>query len=225
MSNINYYLVRPYPSAINRIAEFKKQGIIAIGWSDLGDVSGDQKPELRAKLEEYYKADQKKLRSTLGTFMIFCLDLKKGDYILAPENKMGSIHIAQVTGDYYYNSEAYKSDYAHQRKVKWIDRTFSRREIDELNNTRFAGALKFPGTAANLNEYRTEISALIGIKPEENNAAATAVNTSQLMKTSYPLRPDIYCDISFPTDMTVAEAQRLATFVSTLSFEIPGKND
>jgi hypothetical protein len=182
--------------------------------SDLGDVSGKGKSELRTALESYFSAsDQKKLRSTLGTFMIFCLDLKVGDYIIAPENKMGAVHVAQITSDYYYDASAVDLDFAHQRKVEWLSKTFSREAIAALNNERLVGALKFPGTAANLQEYSAELSMLLGI------------NAIQFITASYPLRPNVCCNVSFPTDMTAAEAQRFATFISTLSFDAPVKND
>lgn len=226
MSKPNYYLVRPYPNGVNRISEFKERGCIGIGWSDLGDVSGKGKSELRTALESYFSAsDQKKLRSTLGTFMIFCLDLKVGDYIIAPENKMGAVHVAQITSDYYYNASAVDLDFAHQRKVEWLSKTFSREAIAALNNERLVGALKFPGTAANLQEYSAELSMLLGIKATDNIQATIAANAIQFITASYPLRPNVCCNVSFPTDMTAAEAQRFATFISTLSFDAPVKND
>lgn len=226
MTSSNFYLVRPYPGGINRINEFKERGCIGIGWSDLGDVSGKQKHELRAALESYYPiSEQKKLRSTLGTFMIFCLDLKPGDYIIAPENKMGAIHVAQITSNYYYDASAVSLDFAHQRKVEWHRETFSRERIAALNNDRLVGALKFPGTAANLQEYRSELSILLGIQSTDTIQTAAAADAVKFMKTSYPLRPNVFCDVSFPTDMTAAEAQRFATFISTLSFDTPARND
>lgn len=222
MSKPNYYLVRPYPNGENRIAEFKEHGCIGIGWSDLGDVSGKDKAKLRIALENYFSdSDHKKLRSTLGTFMIFCLDLKVGDYIIAPENKMGPIHIAKITSDYFYDASVVDLDFAHQHKVEWVAKTFSREEIAALNNKRLVGALKFPGTAANLQEYCAELSMLLGINPADSTQAITTVDALQFMTTSYPLRPNVCCNVSFPIDMTVAEAQRFATFISTLSFDTP----
>ncbi|EAE3172391.1 hypothetical protein CKN99_13100 [Carnobacterium maltaromaticum] len=229
MSKPNYYLVRPYPNGVNRITEFKKRGCIGIGWSNLGDVSGKGKAELRTALESYFSAsDQKKLRSTLGTFMIFCLDLKVGDYIIAPENKMGAIHVAQITSDYYYDASAVDLDFAHQREVKWLSETFSREAIAALNNERLVGALKFPGTAANLQEYHSELATLLSINTTHETGCCNespTTNISQLVKASYPLRLNVYCDVSFPADMTPEEAQRFATFISTLSFNPSSKSE
>lgn len=223
MPNINYYLVRPYPNGVNRIKDFKERGCIGIGWSDLKDVSGMREPELRASLENYLStSNEKKLRSTLGTFKIFCLDLKVGDYVIAPENKMGDIHIARITSDYYYDKDAISLDFAHQRKAEWSSVIIPRSKIAEMNNERLVGALKFPGTAANLQEYHSELATLLGINTTHETGCCNespTTNISQLVKASYPLRLNVYCDVSFPADMTPEEAQRFATFISTLSFK------
>lgn len=229
MSNIHYYLVRPYPNGVNRIKDFKERGCIGIGWSDLKDVSGMGEQELRAALEKYLStSNEKKLRNTLGTFKIFCLDLKVGDYVIAPENKMGDIHIARITSGYYYDDDAISLDFAHQRKAEWSDVIIPRSKIAEMNNKRLVGALKFPGTAANLQEYHSELATLLGINTtQETNCrnGGPATKISQLVKASYPLRLNVYCDVSFPADMTPEEARRFATFISTLSFNPSGKSD
>lgn len=227
MPDINFYLVRPYPDGVNRIKEFKERGCIGIGWSGLKDVTGMRKAELREALANYL-SDEKQLRSTLGTFIIFCLDIKVGDYIIAPENKMGDIHIARITSDYYFDKNAVDLDFAHQRKAEWSSVAISRDKIAAMNNERLVGALKFPGTAANLQAYRSELSALLAvntINEISSFAEPSKVDDRQLIKTSYPLRPNVNCEVSFPPDMTSAEAQRFATFISTLYFSSPNTND
>ena len=41
------WLVRPYPSNINRINEFQTENIVAIGWPGIGDLTG--KPDKTSK--------------------------------------------------------------------------------------------------------------------------------------------------------------------------------
>ena len=46
------WLVRPYPTNINRINEFQTENIVAIGWPGIGDLTGKTRQDLKEILSK-----------------------------------------------------------------------------------------------------------------------------------------------------------------------------
>ena len=109
---------------------FLKKNYIAIGWTEMGDLS------LYEATREAFKAgfikaypDTKKpgaIRTGSGQPFRFVHEMKVGDIVLYPSKKDRHIHIGRVEGPYQYNLDI-EYGYPHHRAVKWlksIPRTF-----------------------------------------------------------------------------------------------------
>ena len=100
---------------------FLKQGKIAIGWREMGDLSAikDTREAFRAKYQAVYP-DAKKGSIPTGSGMLyrFCHEVQLGDYVVYPSRSNRMINIGQVTGDYVY--DASQPEYVQTRTVKWL---------------------------------------------------------------------------------------------------------
>jgi len=79
--------------------------------------------------------------------------IQRGDIALCPDGK-GRYHVAEVTGDYYYDPERILF---HRRPVTWLNVGIDRAAMsDALRHS--AGAV---GTVSNLTKYRDELEKLL----------------------------------------------------------------
>ncbi len=100
---------------------FLKQGKIAIGWREMGDLSmiDDNRDAFKARYQSVYP-DAKKGSIPTGSGMLyrFCHEVQSGDYIVFPSKSDRMINIGEVTGDYVY--DAAQPEYVQTRTVKWL---------------------------------------------------------------------------------------------------------
>jgi len=100
---------------------FLKQGKIAIGWREMGDLSAiiDNREAFKAKYQSVYP-DAKKGSIPTGSGMLyrFCREVQVGDYVVFPSKSDRMINIGEVTGDYIY--DAAQPEYVQTRTVKWL---------------------------------------------------------------------------------------------------------
>lgn len=100
---------------------FLKEGVIAIGWKAIGDLSL-LPPDRESMKEIYAKAypDDPKGSIPTGVGMLyrFYHEVKEGDYVVYPSKLDRKINIGIVKGPYYYDPDEVK--YPQKRKVKWI---------------------------------------------------------------------------------------------------------
>ena len=100
---------------------FLKQGKIAIGWRDMGDLSviADSRDAFKTKYQSVYP-NAKKCSIPTGSGMLyrFCHEVQIGDYVVFPSKSDRMINIGEVTGDYVY--DASQPEYAQTRTVKWL---------------------------------------------------------------------------------------------------------
>lgn len=114
--NNSLWLVRANPENINRLREFIKNDVIAIGWMKLGNLSGKNKNEIVAYLSQNGYSTS---NVTVGVINHFVNNLKVGDLCLIPDDE--KIYVAEVKSDYFYNSNKEAEMYPHQRKVKILN--------------------------------------------------------------------------------------------------------
>lgn len=97
-------------------------------------------------------------RTSVGFLLTICYGLKKGDIVLA-SNGEGGYFVAEIIGDYYYESG---KDLPHRRTVKWLNVVIPRRSMSlKLQNS--TGSI---GTCCNITKYSDEIEKLIaGLTP------------------------------------------------------------
>ena len=208
----NAWLVRPNPQGYDRMQEFLKQSIIAIGWSGIGDLSNLSQDQIRQRLSgPPYNYSSLELGNTYATIDLFVNRMAAGDYVLVPHGH--SIYFAKIESSYLFdkNRDNEEDGYPHQRKVLWLGEPIPRSSLpDTLRN-----ALKIHRSTADLAKYCDIIVSLA------NGEAIpqTITSNDKLLKVDYPLRPDLLVTIEVPRNITKGEALRLGEFVKTLYFK------
>ena len=100
---------------------FLKQGKMAIGWHEMGDLS-QIKPDresFKQKCMQVYP-DVKKGAIPVMTGMLyrFCCEAEIGDYVVFPSKTDRMVNIGKVTGNYEFDPS--QTEYVHMRSVKWL---------------------------------------------------------------------------------------------------------
>ncbi|MEF2794434.1 MAG: hypothetical protein U0N62_03055 [Hydrogeniiclostridium sp.] len=199
--------MRPYPDNIKRLAEFRRDSLVGIGWPSLGDLSGKTKEELKVLISgEPYRLTGNRLGSSYATADIFVNRMQKGDLLLVPDGE--DIFFAEVTGDYTFSAALCSEGYPHQRKVKWL-KNVSRSDLSMA----LRSSLKAHQTAADVSRHYEEIEALAFGKE------SPALGVQKTIPVSYPLRRDFTVRFEVPENLTKGEAKRLASFFEGLYFE------
>jgi 5-methylcytosine-specific restriction protein B len=100
-----------------RWAAFYDEGIIAIGWDEIGDL---KQFETRAVLQEAirhaYETDRDPTNDSLACFQ-FCRDVAVGDLVYVKQGRDRILGVGRVTGEYTY--DASRPDYRNVRLVEW----------------------------------------------------------------------------------------------------------
>lgn len=98
--------------------------IIAIGWSDVGNLSAFSDYEgLRARVYEIYR-DRYKSPGGAGVaasmLWSFINDVESGDIVVSPKKETRELMVGKVTGNYVFDPHAISPDYPNIRKVEWV---------------------------------------------------------------------------------------------------------
>jgi MoxR-like ATPase/plastocyanin len=107
----NYWHIHPGGQASNW-NEQRDSGVIAIGWNDIGDVSGKSNLEIKELLKKHYPEDHPYLN-----FKYF-MSIKKGDIVIASKGKKKIVGIGVAKGEYKFFSQD-DSTYRHTIPVDW----------------------------------------------------------------------------------------------------------
>jgi hypothetical protein len=97
--------------------EFYREGIMAIGWDELGDLG--QYPDhadIAKKLREAYRLPGFPINSSRACFD-FRYSMERGDQVIAKRGRDEVVGYGTVIGDYEFQSE--RSTYRNVRKVRW----------------------------------------------------------------------------------------------------------
>jgi restriction system protein len=115
----NMWMVRAGEGAF-LIDDFKKKGIIAIGWNEISDISGIKRKDKIKKLVEEANIYKKKLQIAVAAGQIgrFLLDFKKEDYVVTYDPTNRVYFVGKIQSDYEYNKTI--CEYHHVRMVKWL---------------------------------------------------------------------------------------------------------
>lgn len=99
---------------------FLQGNVIAMGWSDMGDLS-EIDPNREAFKETYAEvypdATKGSVAVSAGILFRFVHELQSGDYVVFPSKSDRMVNIGKITGDYEY---AEGEDYPQRRKVQWL---------------------------------------------------------------------------------------------------------
>lgn len=100
---------------------FLKSDVIAIGWSDMGDLSNidANRDAFKEKYTQVYP-DAKKRNIATGAGMLYRFrhEVQVGDYVVFPSKSNHEVNIGVVEGEYVYDST--QVEYVQTRKVKWL---------------------------------------------------------------------------------------------------------
>ena len=97
--------------------EFYRDGIMAIGWDELRDLSQyPDQPAIAQKLIEAYKSENRPLNATRACFD-FVHSIKPGDQVIVKRGRAEVVGYGIVTGGYEFRPE--RATYRNVRKVRW----------------------------------------------------------------------------------------------------------
>jgi 5-methylcytosine-specific restriction protein B len=114
-----------------------REGIIAIGWNDLGDLREyNSQAEILAELIQQSDSKKKPSNNSKACWQ-FCRDIKKGDVVIARKGIHQILGVGLVTGSYEYNEDL--SDFHHIHRVQWLlqgnwwyDDNFAQKTLTEV---------------------------------------------------------------------------------------------
>lgn len=113
----HYWLYAPGENA-SKWEEFYKSGIMAIGWSAIGDLSAyATREDMRKAMVDAWGNEKSYKIPSLATWQ-FANEIQQGDIIFVKRGRDTVIGRGMVTSDYIYD-DTVTDDYKHIREVKW----------------------------------------------------------------------------------------------------------
>ena len=100
---------------------FLKNNVIAIGWSDMDDLSAIEasREAFKEKYSQVYpNAKKGSIATGAGMLYRFCHEVQIGDYVVFPSKSNREVNIGVIKGEYVYDSS--QIEYVQTRKVKWL---------------------------------------------------------------------------------------------------------
>lgn len=120
VETVRYWIYSPGDNAC-KWDEFYEAGIMAIGWSGIGDLSVfDNKDAMKKKMKETY-GDQYTYKNAAHATWQFANEIKPGDIIFVKKGMYKVIGRGVVSGEYQYKPELEDEEYeyGHIRTVDW----------------------------------------------------------------------------------------------------------
>lgn len=112
--------------------KFLDESRIYLTWDQLRtDLSAFADPAaLTTHMAGFYSASINTVRNWTGQVWAFSHRIQKGDWVVLPSKLTGTIHIAEVTGDYQFDPKG-ENPYYHWRSVRWIEKGIPRSNFDQ----------------------------------------------------------------------------------------------
>ena len=124
---MNIFHIKTRPNGVEMVQDFVDKSFICIGYSNIGDLTNNDKEEIMYKLESNYGYIDSQLKYHTRVVNMFVNTIKKGDVILILEGDI--VHIG-IVGGYEYICETEIVGTCHVRPVYWVKKI----EKDKLNN-------------------------------------------------------------------------------------------
>ena len=157
--------------------EFYKNGIAAIGWDDLLDLSSYKtKEDLRQKLQKLWPADSSKKNDAHACWQ-FAHDISIGDVIFAKQGFTKLLGYGIVESDYHFNGS--RSNYQHVRKVKWFKGECEMPEGTKLAMKTLTDISRWP-------DFVLKIANAVGLNMENCAKISTPAEVA-VLNPEYPL--------------------------------------
>jgi len=167
-----YWLYAPGEQA-NNWDEFFNQGIMGLGWDELGDLNQyANKDEIVSELQKIEKTTGSKMNDANANFE-FKNTLSIGDIVIAKKGRKEYLGYGIVTSDYYFDST--RKQFQKCRKVDWKKRGVWPEVNQDIVLKTLTDITKYP-------DYVNKLIELIGIEKEatpkvENNNICFPLNT------------------------------------------------
>ncbi|MDR1546379.1 MAG: hypothetical protein LBU12_06655 [Deltaproteobacteria bacterium] len=122
----NLWVVRPEPNFVNRLDDFLRRGMVAVGWPATGDLGGcldraAMTERLLASYEHYSGELKSDLAVAAGVLDRFVNQIQPGDLALVPNGE--DVYLSDVVGRYEFHPElgtdAPDAGYPHWRRVTY----------------------------------------------------------------------------------------------------------
>lgn len=114
--SVSYWMYAPGENA-SKWQECQDEGIMCIGWDNLGDLSNyDDREDMRMDIKKYYPSDGSAKNDSLAVWQ-FSREMKIGDIVFAKKGMTKIVGRGVVTSDYIF--DASRMNFKHIRKVKW----------------------------------------------------------------------------------------------------------
>ncbi|PWH86278.1 EVE domain-containing protein [Brumimicrobium oceani] len=115
-TDINYWIYSPGRNA-EHWNSFYEEGIMAIGWDELGDLSQyETRDDIYSALQENYGGEGSKKNNVTANFE-FSREIKIGDVVIVKKGRNELLGYGIVTSDYFHNNS--KKTYKSSRSVDW----------------------------------------------------------------------------------------------------------
>ena len=119
VKTVNYWVFAPGEGA-KMWDKFYEEGIMAIGWKEIGDIRNYQnRNQIMDELIQKYDLEKKPTNDSLCLWQ-FANEVKVGDIIFAKRGMNELIGQGVVESDYAFEEE--RGHYPHIRKVKWEEK-------------------------------------------------------------------------------------------------------
>ena len=100
--------------------EVYSQGVMAIGWDNMGDLSKySSREEMRERMKVIWDESKAYRNDSLATWQ-FCNDVKPGDIVFAKKGLHWIVGRGVVESDYMFDDN--RSEYKHLHNVKWTNK-------------------------------------------------------------------------------------------------------
>lgn len=117
--DVHYWTLSPGESG-RLWDDFYKDGIAAIGWNELGDLSQyNDRQAIQSKLKTLYPEGGSQRNNSLACYE-FSHVMNPGDIVFAKAGFSRLLGVGRVTGDYKYDPS--QKEYWNTRKVEWLKR-------------------------------------------------------------------------------------------------------
>lgn len=159
---------------------FIENGIVAVGWSELGDLSEcPTRKEIKQRYTEVYeKRKDGRINTDAGQLHTVINRIQDGDLVLTYDKDAREYYVGTVTGPYQYNPEATLESYPHTRPIDWEETTLSRDDFTSSVQNTLGSAL----TVFSLENCRSEI---------EDRRSGTPVTTDEEIDDSPPFIEEV----------------------------------
>lgn len=132
---------------------------ICIGWSGLGDITSvTSKDELSTIYDEQFHKNNRGRGQDIGQVWRFIHDMGIGDYVIFAEYSV--FHIGRIESDCYFDESDNSNqdpDYKNNRKVTWLKKDISRKNLSENMHNSLKTAMSVFG----INDYRSAVVDLL----------------------------------------------------------------